>query len=105
MNDKIKDKAYEKAIPEYLRAYFWDTDFDSLDKEKNKLYIISRLYTKGRIEGYKWVNENYSDDDIIEAAKVRRDFHPIVANFLRKKYGLRKEEMAYYAIPKENFWR
>ena len=29
-------------MPEELKKYFWDTKFEELDKEKNKIYIISR---------------------------------------------------------------
>ena len=93
-----------KKLPEKLRPYFWDTDFDVLDKEKNKLFIISRLYTKGTLVGLKWVEDNYSDRDIIEAAKKRRDLNVIVANYLRKKYDLKKEDMAYYNTPTEWLW-
>lgn len=92
-------------LPEKLRPYFWDTDFDALDTQKNKLFIISGLYTKGGLAGVKWVDENYTDGDIMEAAGKRRDFTPVVANYLRKKYGLEKEEMAYYSLPEERFWR
>lgn len=93
-------------LPEKLRPYFWDTDFDSLDKEINKGYIISRLYTKGRVEGMLWVNRNYTEKDIIYAAKKRRDLTPIVANYLQKKYGLKREEMAYYRLAQNgNHWR
>ena len=31
-------------MPEELRKYFWDTQFEKLDLKKNKIYIISRLY-------------------------------------------------------------
>lgn len=95
----------QRQLPEKLRPYFWDTEFEKLDKEENKLFIIARLYTKGTLVGLKWVDENYSDKDVIEAAQQRRDLTPIVANYLRKKYGLTKEEMAYYRLPDERFWR
>lgn len=61
-----------------------------MDKEENKLFIIARLYTKGTLVGLKWVDENYSDEDVIEAAQQRRDLTPIVANYLRKKIWVNK---------------
>lgn len=92
-------------IPKKFEPCFWDTDFEKLDTEENKYYIISRLYNKGGISGITWVEDNYSIEDITEAVKLRRDFHPIVANYLRKKYGLRKDQMNYYKMMPEITWR
>ena len=94
-----------KKIPTKFKPCFWDTNFDELDIKKNKYYIISRLYNKGGISGITWVEDNYSDEDIMEATKLRRDFHPIVANYLRKKYGLKKEQMNYYKMMPKISWR
>ncbi len=88
----------DRKIPEEFRVCFWDSDFEHLDIEKNKLFIISRLYVKGGWPGIKWVHQIYTDEEIAEAARRRRALNPIVANYLRKKYGLRKEEMAYYRM-------
>ncbi len=85
-------------IPENLRLCFWDTDIDRLDMEENKDYIISRLYTKGGMRGIAFVHEAYADDEVIHAAKTRRDLNPIVANYLSKKYGIPREDMAYYRM-------
>ncbi|MBR6090531.1 MAG: hypothetical protein IKP86_11395 [Anaerolineaceae bacterium] len=93
----------KNPIPEKFRPFFWDADFDELDTDINKLFIISRLYCKGGLEGMYWVEHHYVDADIIEAAKRRRDLNPIVANHLRKKYDLEKSEMNYYSMSAD--WR
>ncbi len=85
-------------IPESLRFCFWDTDIEKLDMEKNSDYIISRLYTRGGIRGIVFVHETYTDDEIIHAAKTRRDLNPIVANYLSERYGIPREDMAYYRM-------
>lgn len=92
-------------IPEEFRTFFWDTDFDKLDIQENAPFIISRLYNKGGIRGIMWVHDTYDDETIINAVKTRRDFHPIVANYLRKKYGLEKEDMVYYKMHADVPWR
>ena len=33
-------------IPKKFEPCFWDTEFNKLDTEENKYYIISRLYNK-----------------------------------------------------------
>lgn len=95
-------------MPEELKKYFWDTDFQKLDIEKNKRYIIARLYCYGDLKALKWVKETYSKVDIEDTARNCRNLKPIVANYLRQQYNLKKEEMAYYrAILAMNydFWR
>ncbi len=83
-------------MPEELKKYFWDTEYEKLDKEKNKRYIISRLYCYGDLKAIKWIKENYEDKDIEDVAINSRNLKPLVANYLRQKFNLKKEEMAYY---------
>ena len=92
-------------IPKKFEPCFWVTEFEKLDTEENKYYIISRLYNKGGISGITWVEDNYSIEDITEATKLRRDFHHIFANYLRKKCGLKKEQMNYYRMSPGIAWR
>ena len=83
-------------MPIELKKYFWDTKFEELDKEKNKRYIISRLYCYGDLKAIKWINDNYTTKDIEDVARNSRNLKPIVANYLRQKFNLKKEEMSYY---------
>lgn len=83
-------------MPIEFKKYFWDTEYEKLDKKKNKKYIISRLFCEGDIESIKWLKKTYTKNEIIETAKTSRRLNPIAANFLKNIYGLRKEEMQYY---------
>ena len=83
-------------VPRWLQYAFWDTDFDKLSVLQDRSYIIARCYTKGGVKAIKWVEENYTLDDISRAARTRRDLNPIVANFLCQKCGLTRDEMKYY---------
>ncbi len=88
----------KNSIPEKFKPVFWDTSFEDLDTENNKFFIISRMYCYGGLEGMYWIEHFYPEKVIAEAAKKRRDLNPIVANHLRKKFGLQKEEMRYYNL-------
>ena len=95
-------------MPEELKKYFWDTQFEKLDIRKNKRYIISRLYCYGDLKAVKWVKSVYSEEDIKEVAIKSRDLKPLVANYLRQQSNLQKEEMAYYrCVQRTNYeyWR
>ena len=83
-------------MPEELKKYFWDTEFEKLDIQKNKRYIISRLYCYGDLKALRWIRENYSDEDIEDVARNSRNLKPLVANYLKQQFSLKKEEMAYY---------
>ena len=88
-------------MPEEFKKYFWDTEYEKLDKKKNMKYIISRLFCEGNWDCIKWLKNNYTKEEIIETAKTSRRLTPITANFLRNVYDLKKEEMQYY-INNEN---
>ena len=83
-------------MPIELKKYFWDANFEELDKEKNKRYIISRLYCYGNLRVIKWIRDNYTNKDIEDVARNSRNLKPLVANYLMQQFNLRKEEMAYY---------
>lgn len=95
-------------MPNEFKKYFWDVNFKELDIEKNKQYIISRLYSYGNLKAIKWIKETYTSKDIKNVAKNSRNLKPLVANYLRQQYNLKKEDMAYYrtieAINYE-YWR
>ena len=87
-------------MPTELKKYFWDTEFEKLDLEKNKRYIISRLYCYGDLKAIKWIKHTYTNNDIKEVAKKSRNLNPLVANYLRQQFNLKKEEMMYYKMTK-----
>lgn len=58
-------------------------------KEK---YIISRLYCYGDLKEIKWINETYGKEDIKEVAIKSRDLKPVVANYLRQQFNLKKKK-------------
>ena len=87
-------------MPTELKKYFWDTEFEKLDLEKNKRYIISRLYCYGDLKAIKWIKQTYTNKDIKEVAKKSRNLTPLVANYLRQQFNLKKEEMMYYKTMK-----
>ena len=95
-------------MPEELRKYFWDTKFEELDINKNRRYIIARLYCYGDLKAIRWVKETYTLDEIKDVAINYRNLKPIVANYLKQQFNLKKEEMAYYkAVQAMNYeyWR
>ena len=95
-------------MPIELKKYFWDTEFEKLDKIKNKRYIISRLYCYGDLKAIRWIKDNYTEEDIKDVAKNSRNLKPLVANYLRQQFNLKKEDMAYFrgiSLMNYEYWR
>ena len=87
-------------MPIEFKKYFWDVEFEKLDLEKNKRYIISRLYCYGDLKAIRWIKQTYSKADIEEVAKKSRNLTPLVANYLKQQLHLKKEQMMYYKTRK-----
>lgn len=91
-------------LPKRFAYCFWDVDMDNLTNE-NISFAIARLYERGGIDGICFVERNFTEKEIVEAALTRRDFSPVTANFLAQRYGLKKEKMAYYRYGGGQDWR
>lgn len=87
-------------MPTEFKKYFWDVEFEKLDLEKNKRYIISRLYCYGDLKAIRWIKQAYTKKDIEEVAKRSRNLTPLVANYLQQQFHLKKEQMMYYKTRK-----
>lgn len=87
-------------MPIEFKKYFWDVEFEKLDLEKNKRYIISRLYCYGDLKAIRWIKQAYTKKDIEEVAKKSRNLTPLVANYLQQQFHLKKEQMMYYKTRK-----
>lgn len=88
-------------IDENIKPFFWDINIDTLDKEKHKQYIISRMFNFGDDTAIKWVKEEYTDEEIEYVARNSRNFTKKSAEFLKNVYNLQEEDMKYYINAKE----
>ena len=61
-------------IPEGLRPFFWEVDFDRLSWSENFGYIVRRLLSVGGPEVIAWLRDAVGDESIrdeIAASKAR----------------------------------
>ncbi|MEK7596012.1 MAG: hypothetical protein AAB564_00455 [Patescibacteria group bacterium] len=64
-----------------LKKYFWDTDFNSLDINKNKKYVLERILDMGDNKSVRWMKNNFSKKDILETLKNNRKISKKSLNF------------------------
>lgn len=81
------------SIPHEFKPIFWDTDIDSLDKEKHKKYIIERILEFGDENEYRWMFKNYTDEEIIDVVKKSRRISRKTATMIANFYNIPKEEI------------
>jgi hypothetical protein len=42
-------------IPEFLKKYFWDVEFNKIDLKKNRVYILKRILEFGDEKAVAWM--------------------------------------------------
>lgn len=63
------------------KKYFWNTDFDALDIDKHKQYVLERILEFGDDAAVEWMRENYAKEDIIEAFEHSTRISPKSRNY------------------------
>ena len=88
----------KKIIPSWMKIYFWDTDIDLLDIEKNEVFIIERLLNVGDEKTLSWVFKNYAKDTIRKSVATSRSLSIKTARCWQNYFKLKEEEMRCFGI-------
>ena len=80
-------------LPEFLRPYFWDVDFENLDIEQRRYFILERVLDKGNTQAIKWALTTFSKDEIREILLTSRDLSRKTANFWSEMLDVDKDKV------------
>jgi len=80
-------------VPEFLRPYFWDVEFNLLDFKKSKTFILKRVLDRGNTKALAWIRQNYTNDEIKKLLLTARDISPKTANFWALFLGIEKKKV------------
>ncbi|MBI2032848.1 MAG: hypothetical protein HYT10_00040 [Candidatus Levybacteria bacterium] len=83
----------KKQVPEFLRAYFWDVDFEDLEVKKHSFLVIKRVLDRGNLSDIRWLIKTYGKDDIKKVVMDTRDLARSTANFWADILGLDKNKV------------
>lgn len=83
-----------KKLPEFLRPYFWDVDFKSLDKKGHEFLVIKRLLDRGNTQAIRWLIDEYGQEAIKQVVMSSRDLAPQTGNLWANVWGLNKSQIA-----------
>lgn len=70
-----------KKLPRFLKKYFWDVDFEKVDLEKSRVFILKRVLDRGNDKALKWLLLHYNKEDIKQLLLTTRDLSAKTANF------------------------
>lgn len=70
-----------KPLPLFLKRYFWDIDFSSLDKQKYPDFIIARILEYGDERAIAWLFKYFKKPELRKTLSKRRGISPLSANY------------------------
>lgn len=83
----------KEKLPEFLRPYFWDVDFEELDGQKDAFFITKRVLDRGTTQALSWVISQYGVDKIRQVVTSTRDLDRSTANFWADMLVINREEV------------
>lgn len=79
--------------PEFLRPYFWDIDFEKLDIQNNRYFVLKRVLDRGNLTEIRWLVRTYGKDEIKKVVMETRDLARPTGNFWADLLGLDKNQV------------
>lgn len=79
--------------PKSLKSLFWDIEFEDLDIQRHKTFIITRLLNFGDQDCIKWLFNTYSKEEIKDVVKNSRSLLKKPARFWQLYFNLKEDEM------------
>ena len=73
-------------LPKTFKRFFWDTPFESIDREANKTYVISRILELGDEAAANWVRRHYSEDDLRRVVQTSRTLSAKSRNYWKLQF-------------------
>lgn len=80
-------------LPNFLKKYFWDVDFKTLDIKKHAPYIIERLLEYGDEKAVFWLKKNAPIRSIRKVLINCRSLSPQSANLWAILLGVPKQKI------------
>lgn len=106
-NNSMK-KRIESKLPKYLAPYFWDVEFNKLDPNKSKKFIITRLLELGNQRTLKWLINNYNLKIFRQVLQTTRELSPRSANFWVIYFNFDKKKIKclqkHYLKQRQKVW-
>ena len=70
-------------MPQNLKPYFWDVNFEQLNILKDKDFIVTRLLEMGRLECAQWLFNSYDRNTILEIVNTGHNLKQATCNMVK----------------------
>lgn len=84
------------------RVLFWETNYDTIDWEKNARYVIERVLTYGNMSDWNAIRAYYGMDRIRDEMLQSRDLDRKTLHFLSCIFNIPKDKFRCYNIIRSN---
>lgn len=86
----------ESSVNQLNKAYFWDVDFNKLDKSKSRRLIIERVMNLGNLSDIQLIRQLYTEDEIIQTICNLKFLDPKTLNFVSLLFNIPKTRFKCY---------
>ncbi len=68
-------------LPSFLKKYFWDVDFESIDSKRDQAFIIARLLEYGDTDAIRWLFKSVDQNKVKDVVLKSRGLSRKTVNF------------------------
>jgi hypothetical protein len=86
-------------LPEFLKPYFWETDFASLRLPEQQFYVIERILEYGDDKTIRWLKATFVPETIAAVVRDSRRITRNTANFWALMLDIPKERIRCFSTP------
>jgi len=88
-----------QTLPEFLKRYFWEVEFENVRLPEREFYVIERVIEYGNDEAIHWLKQRFTPDDIGRVVRPSRALSRRTANLWGKFLHIPRDEMRCYSTP------
>jgi hypothetical protein len=82
-----------RKLPEFLNKYFWDVEFEKIDLQKRRVYVLRRILEYGDEKAVAWMWQNFKKSEIEDVLCKFRGYSQKSANFWALLLDVPREEV------------
>jgi len=88
-----------RALPAFLKPYFWEVDFARLQLPEHEVYVIERLLEYGDDQAIRWLRRTFAPESIARVVRRSRRLSRNTANLWGLLLGIPREEITCLSTP------
>ena len=90
------------SLPEHLRKYFWDVEFEKIDLRTHRAYVLQRILEYGDEKAVAWMRKHFKKVEIRDTLSHFRGCSRKSANYWATILDVPKEEVSCLKKPSSN---